>query len=54
MNTAACTRFTLVLLTVLSAVCGLVPLASSININLLGFFSLLKPDVFIGGRNVAF
>ena len=43
-----------VLLTAITTVLGLVPLAIGFNIDFIGFFSTYDPDVYIGGDNADF
>lgn len=51
---ASATRFKPVILTAICAILGLIPLGIGLNIDFIGLFTELKPDVFIGGDNVSF
>jgi multidrug efflux pump len=43
-----------VLLTAMTTILGLIPLATGLNIDFVGLFKEFKPNIFIGGDNVAF
>lgn len=51
---ASATRFKPVILTALCAILGLVPLGIGLNIDFVGLFTELKPDIFFGGDNANF
>jgi multidrug efflux pump subunit AcrB len=47
------TRFRPVMLTAITTVAGLVPLAAGLNVDFFGFYSRLRPNIYMGGEQAA-